>query len=167
MLEIELDPLEKNREGALKIRKSPIWRYGFLLTTLVLWSASLPVIVNQGGSPLVMVLTAAGVLFATALVVWYVFANRVSGFHSAGLSQIALSRGTQYAYQIRDGLIQRSSDEGCKRWKPEDFVGSEIEQGYAIIIFRASVCYLPFRGAGRQQVIEFVREVEELVSERP
>lgn len=162
MLEIELDPLEKNEEGSLKVRKAPAWRYGFLITTFLLWSASLPIIMNSATSPLLGGLTATGVLAAIGLVIWYVFTNRVSGFHSAGLSQIVLSRGTKYQYSIEDGLIRKNSDEGSKSWKPSELVGSEIGHGYAIIIFKTAVCYLPFRGASRQQVVDFVQKVEQL-----
>lgn len=162
MLEIELDPLEKNEEGSLKVRKAPAWRYGFLITTFLLWSASLPLIISSATSPLLGGLTATGVLAAIGLVIWYVFTNRESGFHSAGLSQIVLSRGTKYQYSIEGGLIRKNSDEGSKSWKPSELVGSEIGHGYAIIIFKTAVCYLPFRGASRQQVVDFVQKVEQL-----
>lgn len=160
MLEIELDPLEKNREGTLKVRKAPAWRYGFVLTTAFIWMASLPVIVSNATSLFLGSLTAVGVLAAIGLVVWYVFSNRVSGFHSAGLSQIALSRGTKYRYRIEDGLLCRESEEGSKSWTPSDFVGTEVGHGYAVLVFKTAVCYLPFRGAGRQRILDFLKEVE-------
>jgi hypothetical protein len=162
MLEIELDPLEKNKEGSLRVRKAPAWRYGFLITTVLLWLASLPIILDSTASLFFASLTAMGVLAAISLIIWYVFSNKVSGFHSAGLSQIALSRGTKYQYSIEEGLIQKRSEEGCKSWAPSQFERSEVGHGYAIVIFRTAVCYLPFRGAGRQQVIDFVHEVEQL-----
>lgn len=162
MLEIELDPLEKNKEGSLKVRKSPAWRYGFLITTTLLWSASLPVILSSATSLLLGSLAAIGVLAAISLITWYVFSNRVSGFHSAGISQIALSCATKYQYSIAGDLIQRQSEEGCKSWASSQFVGSEVGHGYAVIIFKTAACYLPFRGASKQQVVDFVQEVEQL-----
>lgn len=166
MLEIELDPLEKNKEGSLKLRKAPAWRYGFLITVALLWSASLTVIFKNTHSFFLGGLTAIGVLAAIVLVMGYLFSNRVSGFHSAGLSQIALSRGTTYQYSIKGGRIQRHSEEGHKSWAPSQFVRSEIGHGYAIIIFKTAVCYLPFRGASRQQVVDFVRKVEQFANEQ-
>lgn len=90
--------------------------------------------------------------------------NRVSGFHTAGLSQLVQSTGTGYQYRIQGGLIRKTSGEGCKSWHPNQFLDAEIGQGYAIIVFKAAVCYLPFRSAGEQPVINFVRAVEKLAA---
>lgn len=164
MLEIELGPLEKNKEGELKVRKAPAWRYAFWITVAALWAACLPPILAYAASSILAALVAIGVLAALALVVWYCFTNRVSGFHSAGLNQMVLGSTTTYQYRVQGGLIHRASAEGNKSWKPGQFVGSEVCKGYALIIFRAAVCYLPFRGADRQQVIDFVEEVEQLAA---
>ena len=162
ILDIELDPLEKNREGALRLRKAPVWKYGYLIAVTALWGLCLPTVLEHASSPVFAMLTALGVLIAIALVVWYFLTNKVSGLHAAGLIQIVRGSGTRYQYRIEDGRIHKYSGESSTSWAPDEFLGAEVNLGEAILIFRTSVCYLPFRGAGRQQVLDFVKKVEQL-----
>lgn len=159
-LEIALEPLEKNREGALKVRKAPRWRAACAGTTMVLWLACLPLILGTASSTLAAVLTAAGVLLALALVVWYLMANRVSGLHSGGLQQIAISSETRYCYRLLESRLERTGDGSRRSWPAAHYVGHQSGHGYALLIFRSAVCYLPFRGAPRQDILNFVDAVE-------
>ena len=160
MLDIELDPLEKNREGALRLRKAPVWRYGFLSAVVLLWALCLPTIFEFATSPVIGGMTAVGVLIAIALVVWYFLSNRVSGLHAAGTIQIVRSSGTVYQYRVEGGRLHRTVSGSGQSWPLSGFQRSELGLGEATLIFNTTVCYLPFRGASRQEVMEFVREVE-------
>lgn len=51
-------------------------------------------------------------------------------------------------------------EDGKRVWKANQFVRSEIKHGYALLIFKTDLCYLPYYRAGKQQVIDFVEAVE-------
>lgn len=159
-LAIELDPLERNREGALRLRKAPAWRYGYLIVVVLLWAACLPVIVENATSPAIALATAVGVFFAIALVIWYFLSNRVSGLHAAGTIQIVRSSGTVLQYRVEGGRLHKTASGSGQSWSLGGFQRAELGLGEALLIFNTTVCYLPFRGASRQEVMEFVREVE-------
>lgn len=159
-LDIELDPLEKNREGALRLRKAPAWRYGYLSAVVALWALCLPTIFDYASSPAAGLVTAAGILVAIALVVWYFLSNRVSGLHAAGTIQIVRSSGTLYQYRVEGGRVHKTASGSGQSWSLEGFRRAELGLGEALLIFNTTVCYLPFRGASRQEVLEFIKEVE-------
>lgn len=160
-LDIELDPLEKNREGALRLRKAPVWRYGFLSAVILLWALCLPTIFEFATSPVVGLMTAVGVLFAIALVVWYFLSNRVSGLHAAGTIQIVRSSGTVFEYRLEDGRLHKTVSGTGQSWPLSGFQRAELGLGEALLVFNTTVCFLPFRGASRQAVLEFVEAVEQ------
>lgn len=161
MLTIELDALDKNREGAIKLRKAPVCRTVFIAGVLILWFFSLIIVIPAATSVLSAVLTSIGVLVAIALLVWYIFFNRVSSFHSPSVSKMVSSRKTEYAYKIENGSIVQSSNLGEKTWGLSQVVSSSIELGYGLIVFNTEVCYLPFHGASKSEVSAFIKKLSE------
>ncbi len=159
MLEISLSPMDENLEGSLKIKKTPLWRSIFTAVTVILWLLCLRVAIPNTTTVLGAIFTGIGLLAAIALLVFYLLANKVSGLHFGGSYQIITDKRNAYTYTLREGAIHKESSFGNKKWLLSSVVKSYCENSYGLIILRSQVIYLPYGGASKSSVVDFVNEV--------